>query len=105
MNITRETADYLTKAVRAIDLGKTPIPLTDRCPECEEKITTWAEATANDGHVVYQTTSDTYAVLIGCEGYWVVNPALIGLPSNGWMDWQTPDTDLVCILDVPPAQS
>jgi hypothetical protein len=105
MLVTRETADYLTKAIRAIDLGKTEIPLTNRCPECEETVDTYLEAaSAIDGHIVYQTTSDTFAILIGCEGYWTINPELIGLPRGMWMDWQ--DEPIRTALDCtgePPA--
>lgn len=93
MLITLKTADYLMKAIQAINLGKTEIPLTNRCPECNEAIDTYLDAAdyAN-GHIVYQTTSDTFVILVGCEGYWTINPELIGLPRDMWMDWQdTPD--------------
>ena len=97
MIISLETATYLDRVTKAIDSGKGEIPLTDRCPECEEKIDTWNKAVADDGHVVYQVTSDNYAVLIGCEGYWVTDPTLVGLPKNGWMAADEP----VCVLNTP----
>ena len=86
MLISRETADYVAKCTWAIDLGKGDIPLTDTCPECEEKVDTWEKATWHDDHIVYATTSDTYAILVGCEGYWVINPTLVGLPLGEWHD-------------------
>jgi hypothetical protein len=89
MLIDRHTADFLTKAIRALDLGKTEIPVTNRCPECGETVDTYLEAaSAIDGHIVYRTTADTYVILIGCEGYWCVNPELIGLPRGMWQDYQ-----------------
>lgn len=98
MLIDLTTADYLSRVTKAIDSGKGEIPLMNRCPECEETINTWQKATADDGHLVYATTSDTYAILIGCEGYWVTDPTLVGLPKNSWMAAD----EMVCV-NTPPA--
>ena len=88
MIITRDTATYVKYAIMAIDLGKVEIPLTNTCPECGETIDTYLDAaTSDDPHLVYGTTSDTFAILVGCEGYWVVNPELVGLPRGEWQDW------------------
>jgi len=84
MLIDRKTANYIKRAIHAIDLGKVNIPLTDTCPECGEKIDDFFKASAGDGHVIYQTTSDTFAILVGCEGYWTIYPALLGLDPKGW---------------------
>ena len=86
MIISLETADYLKRAVDTITAGKVEIPLTDTCPECGDKLDSWLAA-SDEAHLVMQTTSDTYAVLVGCEGYWVINPGLIGLPRGMWQDW------------------
>jgi len=112
MIITRETATYVKYAIMAIDLGKVEIPLTNRCPECGETIDTYLSAASDDPHLVYQNTSDTFVILIGCEGYWVVNPELIGLPRGEWQDWTdnplgdeatgVGSDDAVCVLNPEP---
>jgi len=99
MLINLTTATYLDRVTKAIDSGKGEIPLTNRCPECGQIIDSYVEAAEyGDGHVVYQVTSDNYAILIGCEGYWVTDPTLVGLPKNGWM---SPEEQIVCV-NTPP---
>lgn len=100
MIVTLELATYLDRATRAINEGKIEIPLTNRCPECEKMFAAYLEAADADGHLIMQTTADTYAVLVGCEGYWTVNPALLGMPGNNWMDWR--ESEPVCVLNAPP---
>lgn len=105
MLVTLELATYLDRATRAINEGKIEIPLTNRCQECGEKIDTYHGAAGDDPHLVMQTTSDTYAVLVGCEGYWQINPALIGLPPGQWQDWTDnplgDEAPPVCVLNAP----
>lgn len=99
MIVTLELATYLDKVTKAIDSGKGDIPLTNRCPECGEKIDTYLSAAGGDPHLVMQVTSDTFAVLVGCEGYWVVDPAQIGMPNPMWQDWAKDEP--VCVLNAP----
>lgn len=66
--------------------------LTKVCPECEEVpvpvrpgIKTACGEIEYDrwGHLVV----DGY-VAVGCEAFWVVNPAVVGVAdSAGWCDW------------------
>lgn len=88
MLITMELATYLDRAVKAIEAGRSEIPLTNTCPECGEKVDTYLDAVDQaNPHMVMQVTSDNFAILVGCEGYWMVNPATLGLDGRGWSDW------------------
>jgi len=82
--IDLKTADYLTKVIAEIEAGKGTISLVSICPECGETIDDFLTAAAGDGHLVYKVTSDSFAILIGCEGYWVTDPGLVGLERKGW---------------------
>jgi hypothetical protein len=55
--------------------------LTTTCPECGTQ-----PAPGYDQHVL----SCGEHVLIGCEGYFVVNPNLVGLNRPLWDDWTVP---------------
>lgn len=104
MLVTLGLATYLDRATRAINEGKIEIPLTDRCQECGDRITTYLGAAGDDPHLVMQTTSDTYAVLVGCEGYWQVNPELLGMLGTMWQDWtENPLGDKLDCTGEPPA--
>lgn len=83
MLINQETTTYLAKAVEAIELGRGDIPLSDTCPECGLRCNTYLRA-HDDCHVVMKVSGDVYAILIGCEGYWCIDPELIGLPRGNW---------------------
>lgn len=61
--------------------------LTDRCTECGESIETMDQ----DEHVIMVDREENQFVLVACEGYWVVNPSVAGLPNNGWDDWTEAD--------------
>ncbi len=71
---------YLTAVIAAVD----DLPeeaITDVCPECGEQQTT------GENHAVIVREEDGLAVLvlaIGCEGYWVIDPALVGLNAPDW---------------------
>ena len=71
--------------------------LTARCPECEEipqgtraEVVVVAEGT--HAHVMMGGF-----VVLGCEGYWVINPAVLGLDTRN--SWHGGDGE-----DPPPAR-
>lgn len=67
---------YLEAAAQAItshDPAVTPY-LTTTCPECG-----W-EDSANHGRVRDYIT-------LGCEGYWVISPNVLGISMLLWQDW------------------
>lgn len=53
-----------------------PEALRKKCPECAEVVD---EALDPATH----TVMDGY-VIVGCEGYFVVDPELVGLPRGNW---------------------
>lgn len=60
------------------------VPLTTRCPECGSDFGDLDEAYEDTEHILTLTTSDTVAVVVGCEGYYVVNPNRVGIDSPNW---------------------
>lgn len=69
---------YVKAALHALAAGDPTIApwLTDRCPECGDRPADPAH------HVLYQSL-----VLVGCEGYHVINPNALGLDAPNWCDW------------------
>lgn len=110
MRIELRTARYLDAVAKlllrpqpddALELVK-PY-LTDVCPECKQRVVgvmddgthTWVssglDASTGEGPSTY--------VVVGCEGYLVINPEVIGLRRMQWQDWTTAD------LEVDPVSS
>lgn len=58
--------------------------LTTRCPECDESHADAAQKDAfeADHYMIGQ------AVIIGCEGYSIINPNVIGIDRPNWQDWK-----------------
>lgn len=91
-HLTRSAVDDALDYVRACaaalrDRTLTVYDITSVCPECREYVDSSdpAHVTAPAGIV------DGIAVLIGCEGYHVINPARVGLDDTGWEDWRPID--------------
>lgn len=79
---------YLAAARAAIDAGPDREPsvapwLTPVCQECEVRV----EGYPFPDHVALHVTHAGY-VLIGCEGYWQINPNRLGIESPNWQDWR-----------------
>jgi len=77
-----DEARYLAAARAAIDAGDDLAApwLTISCRECG------CIPDAHDpepDHVLYAGY-----VLIGCEGYWQVNPRALGIDAPRWQDWR-----------------
>jgi hypothetical protein len=72
--------------------------LTDRCPECGEKIV----GVMDDGTHIWVASGldastgegpSTY-VVVGCEGYWVIDPTVVGMARVDWQDWTKNDLNV-----------
>jgi hypothetical protein len=74
--------------VRAADTTAIARWRTRTCPECQDILT--ADGQYPDGHVVVNG-----AVVIGCEGYYVIDPAALGQPDPHWADWTADYDDYV----------
>lgn len=70
----------------AVTDGRINPPLTTRCQECDSDFADLDEAYGDTEHIIIATTSDTTAVVVGCEGYFQVDPNLVGIDSPGWSD-------------------
>jgi hypothetical protein len=65
-----------------------------KCPECDRSFNRMEED-QRDRHVfiiqrIYNNArkyKDIHYVVVGCEGYWVVDPKTLGLPRGNW--WPT----------------
>lgn len=76
---------YAEAVDAALTSGKLTGPLTTTCPECGCNFSDGDEVHEDSEHIIIATTSDTYAVVVACEGYFVVNPNLVGIDCPNWM--------------------
>ena len=77
--IEPRTARYVNACIEAINDGGLPIEtLSVRCPECGR------DGSRSDDFYWEHFTDDRGHVLVGCEGYWTVNPLSVGVESPGW---------------------
>jgi hypothetical protein len=53
------------------------------CPECDEKPDIGYDG---DAHFTAVTPTGQHVVVVGCEGYYVVNPNLVSIDSPNWHD-------------------
>jgi hypothetical protein len=79
------TRDYLRRARQADPSVLAPWR-TPTCPEC-------GATPGGDGLVVADSGDHAHvvlrgAVILGCEGYFVVDPAAVGLDRGQWEDWR-----------------
>jgi hypothetical protein len=89
MIFDKKTATYVLAVVTAHESGSIPTgALTTVCPECGETSNEFDSfhtvMSVNPGP---ELTSSGVYIIIGCEGYWVVNPNLVGIVSKTWTDW------------------
>ncbi|MEU0218721.1 hypothetical protein ABZ281_28090 [Streptomyces sp. NPDC006265] len=82
-----EVAAYLN-AVRQAPTRLIEPYLTSVCTECDRHV----NPSDPDGHVMVG-----YNVVIGCEGYWLIDPTVVGIWRPNWHDWRktvvsTPET-------------
>lgn len=71
------TAAYIERATEAVQSWRLSAPRT--CPECG----TWAGhlGEADTTHVVIVGPGQVLHVIVGCQGYWTINPAALGLTA------------------------
>lgn len=92
MIIDMDTATYLNAVVSALSAGKTfPDPqISNKCPECGD----WLGYFNTGDHVVWDASTDKdtekVIVIIACEGYWIIDPNLVGIMSDTWMSQDDP---------------
>jgi hypothetical protein len=87
----RAARSYL-RAVRTADPESIAPWRTSVCPNCG-KIPAGADAIGGGGQAVPAGDGETHvviagAVVLGCSGYRVVDPAAVGLDRGQWEDWR-----------------
>ncbi len=82
MRITERLAFYLFAVTTAIAAGK-EVPVTSTCTECERYLGDNAHLW-DDEHVMFLMPDGRIVVLVGCEGYMLVDPSAVGLEREGW---------------------
>lgn len=82
--LVRAYAEMVDTAVQA---GKIEGPFSTRCTECGSDFADIDEAHEDTEHILITLTSDTIAVVVACEGYWLVDPNKVGIESANWQDW------------------
>ena len=79
------TRDYLRR-VRQADPAVIAPYRTGTCPECEEPAAGEGLVLCGDGEFAHVVLDG--AVVLGCEGFWIVNPAVLGMDPGSWEDWR-----------------
>lgn len=79
----QEQKRYIDAAKRelAIDNPRVLKWATNVCPECGEEII--SDDDTDEFHILFWGN-----VLIGCEGYWVIDPNELGIDSPNWNPWK-----------------
>lgn len=80
--------EYLDAAAKALEAEQEDIKqyCFTWCPECQVTVPRKEDDPEFYRiHKTYETEWDIF-VLIGCEGYWVINPNLLGIDAPNWFD-------------------
>lgn len=79
MRIDLPTARYLVAALTALEGGQTPPVIRQDCPRCGRHVTV-----DDPDHVVADVDDLGPLVLVGCDGYLVIDPSAVGSPAPTW---------------------
>lgn len=81
--IQRETLEYLNAARRVLDDPENTVKTTSTCTECDKHVSDMGvEWMAH--WVMINAAADEPVVVIGCEGYWIVDPTTVGIKRDHW---------------------
>lgn len=86
MLVTNELLAYLRAVRIEADKPDTNVEWFQVCPECGT-----VPQIHESGHLMMSTTDTDGgpgfdAVIVACEGYWVVNPYRVGIDKPNWSD-------------------
>ncbi len=81
MRITEDLAFYLFAVTAAIVAGK-EVPVTSTCTECR-----MTPDLLDDRHLMFLMPDGRTVVLVGCDGFWLVDPAVVGMEYA----WERPE--------------
>lgn len=90
----REAADARTETYVSAVTAAVADPATDTstiglrrvCVECDETVSRMTRS-ERERHAVIPLVEEDW-VLVGCEGYWHVDPAVVGMERGDWNDWR-----------------
>src|SRR3546814_14530128 len=75
------TLDYLNRVDGALRTTLHNVITSTKCPECDQSV--YGERFNPADHwFLLDTKRDDLVVVIGCEGYWVINPASVGIQNR-----------------------
>lgn len=104
MLMTREWAEYMAAVIKAVENngvgpGSRRVErmetlrgqLTMTCPECGVDLTEVMPTPHPDDPHVYASVAKPDGkidfILVACEGYWVIDPNVVGIHNPNWHDW------------------
>jgi hypothetical protein len=93
-----EIKAYARAVDAAVTSGRLSGPFTSSCPECGSDFSDTDEAYEDNEHIILALASDTYAVVVACEGYYVINPNLVGIDSANWQGPELP-ADTMAVIE------
>lgn len=77
------TLTYLNRVNEALAQPGHNIKTTTSCPECDQEIGTMGVETLAHW-IMRDADSGELVVVVGCEGYWVVDPGAVGIEDPNW---------------------
>lgn len=85
MLLTARLSAYLFKVGQKLHKGEYVEALM-KCPECDTEVVDFTQEQADQHVVIMQEIGDKklYYCVVGCEGYWVVDPSTLGMPRGNW---------------------
>ena len=78
-----EMAAYLEAVNATLSKPGHSVMTTTRCTECDMDLSEMTAETLSHW-VMLDAARGEYVVVIGCEGYWLVNPNDVGIHSPNW---------------------
>lgn len=85
MILTPRLSVYLFKIGQKLHRGEYVGGLM-KCPECDTEVTEFTTEQADQHVVIRRDIGDKalFYCVVGCEGYWTVDPETLGLPRGSW---------------------
>jgi hypothetical protein len=86
--VAARTEVYVAAVTAAIDDPETDtssLGLRQICTECGEHVEAMTES-ERAAHVIVEPFERW--IIVGCEGYWLVDPAAVGMVRGNWRDWR-----------------
>lgn len=79
-----EQHEYLTRVFSALTTeGGHSLKTTDQCTECDTALL--ADDFELSAHwIMWDPQSQRHIVVVACEGYWLIEPASVGLDNEMW---------------------